>query len=50
MTENKTPKLDIADNGYPILYNWKEFVDENTVGVIDKIQHDYDNNLITEDF
>ena len=35
MTENKTPKLNIADNGYPVLYNWKEFVDENTVAVID---------------
>ena len=35
MTENKTPKLNIADNGYPALYNWKEFIDENTVAVID---------------
>ena len=35
MTENKTPKLNIADNGYPVLYNWKEFVDENTIAVID---------------
>ena len=35
MTENKTPKLNIADNGYPVLYNWKEFIDENTVAVID---------------
>ena len=48
MTENKTPKLDIADNGYPILYNWKEFVDENTVAVIDTDQTTFISASVSE--